>query len=57
MMADKRMTYEQWTAAFKHNIKKKVLHSLNTFFQWAVFTLLFTGFPLGMIIHWAAVGY
>lgn len=56
-MTDKRMTYEQWTAAFKHNIKKKVLHSLNTFFQWAVFTLLFTGFPLGMVIHWAAVGY
>lgn len=56
-MTDKRMTYEQWTATFKHNLKKQIVHSLNTFFQWIVLTLLFTGFPLGMIIHWAAVGY
>ena len=48
-MTDKRMTYEQWTAAFKHNLKKKAIHTLTTCFQWTIFSLLFAGVPLGMI--------
>lgn len=56
-MTDKRMTYEQWTAAFKHNLKKKAIHTLTTCFQWTIFSLLFAGVPFGMIVHWLAVGY
>lgn len=51
------MTYDQWKAEYKKRIRKSFMDAISTFFQWIVLTLLFTGFPLGMIIHWAAVGY
>lgn len=51
------MTYDQWKAEYKKRIRKSIMDTVSTCVQWGVITLLFTGMPLSMIIHWVAVGY
>lgn len=49
----KTMTYEQWTAAFKHALKKKLVHCV----QMLVFTGIIVVLPFAMILHYIIVGY
>lgn len=51
------MTYEQWKEAHKKKIRKMLCDTVSTCFQWIVITVLFTGLPFGMVIHWLVVGY
>lgn len=51
------MTYEQWRKEYKRRLWRMIHNTVSTCFQWIVLSLLFTGLPLGMFVHWIFAGY
>lgn len=51
------MTYDQWKSEYKKRLRKMVMDTATTCFNWVFISLIFAGLPFGMLVHWITVGY
>lgn len=51
------MTYDQWKIVYKKRLRKMVMDTVTTCFNWVLISLIFAGLPFGMLVHWITVGY
>lgn len=51
------MTYDQWHKEYKRRIRRRFRKMVSVCFQWIILSIMFAGLPIGMLIHWVAVGY